>query len=96
MKKYRIGGILPPTDGRMPLIRVSCDRPSGSTTKRDFDWRIKCAIIMGGSQGFGLVIARLLDDQGARIAFTTGGEEDINIAANGGDFTDSYHFSRRK
>ena len=50
--------------------------------KRDFDWRNKRVIITGGSRGLGLVIARQLADQGARIAITARTEADLNIAAD--------------
>ena len=50
--------------------------------KRDFDWRNKRVIITGGSRGLGLVIARQLADQGARIAITARTEEDLDIAAD--------------
>ena len=46
--------------------------------KRDFDWRNKRVIITGGSRGLGLVIARQLAAQGARIAITARAEEDLN------------------
>ncbi|QDT07244.1 Putative ketoacyl reductase [Rubripirellula lacrimiformis] len=35
---------------------------------RNFDWRYKRVVITGGSRGLGLVIARQLADQGARLA----------------------------
>lgn len=44
---------------------------------RDFDWRDKRVIITGGSRGLGLVIARQLADQGARIAITARSENQL-------------------
>ncbi|EKK00750.1 short chain dehydrogenase/reductase family oxidoreductase [Rhodopirellula baltica SH28] len=49
--------------------------------KRTFDWRNKRVVITGGSRGLGLVIARQLADQGARIAITARTEEDLSAAA---------------
>ncbi len=49
--------------------------------KRDFDWRSKRVIITGGSRGLGLVIARQLADQGARIAITARSGHDLEVAA---------------
>ncbi len=49
--------------------------------QRDFDWRHQRVIVTGGSRGLGLVIARQLADQGARIAITARSEHDLQIAA---------------
>lgn len=50
-------------------------------TNRNFDWRFKRVIITGGSRGLGLVIARQLVDQGARLTICSRDESDLEVAA---------------
>lgn len=48
---------------------------------RHFDWRHKRVIVTGASRGLGLVIARQLADQGARLAICARNEADLQVAA---------------
>ncbi|TWT88997.1 Fatty acyl-CoA reductase [Pseudobythopirellula maris] len=48
---------------------------------RDFNYRDKTALITGGSRGLGLVIARRLVDQGARVALLARTQADLEVAA---------------
>lgn len=48
---------------------------------RDFDWNHKRVVITGGSRGLGLVIARQLGDQGARLAICARSKGDLETAA---------------
>jgi len=48
--------------------------------RRDFDWRGKRVVITGGSRGLGLVIARQLADQGARLAICARGADELERA----------------
>ncbi len=50
-------------------------------TKRKFDWRYKRVIVTGGSRGLGLVIARQLADQGARLTICSRDASDLEVAA---------------
>lgn len=50
-------------------------------TKRKFEWKNKRVLITGGSRGLGLVIARILADQGARLAITSRNQIDLDVAA---------------
>jgi NAD(P)-dependent dehydrogenase (short-subunit alcohol dehydrogenase family) len=49
--------------------------------RRSFEWRDKRVIITGGSRGLGLVLARQLVDEGARVAICARGEETLERAA---------------
>ncbi len=49
---------------------------------RWFDFAGKSVLIVGGSRGLGLVLARQLVDQGARVAICARTEEDIEAAAD--------------
>ncbi len=49
---------------------------------RHFDWQGKRVIITGGSRGLGLVIARQLVDQGARLAIFARNESKLAVAEN--------------
>lgn len=49
--------------------------------RRSFAWKDKRVLITGGSRGLGLVLARKLADQGARIAITARSKSDLTIAA---------------
>ncbi|GAA5505932.1 SDR family oxidoreductase [Novipirellula caenicola] len=49
---------------------------------REFSWQDKRVVISGGSRGLGLVLARQLADQGARLAICARTEEDLNVACN--------------
>lgn len=48
---------------------------------REFSWDDKRVIVTGGSRGLGLVIARQLADQGARLAICARTGEDLEVAA---------------
>ncbi len=50
-------------------------------TNRTFDWRDKRVILTGGSRGLGLVIARQLVDQGARLTICSRNQSDLEVAA---------------
>lgn len=50
--------------------------------RRDFDWFGKRVVITGGSRGLGLVIARQLVDQGARVAICARGATELDKAAS--------------
>lgn len=49
-------------------------------SRRHFDWRGKRVVITGGSRGLGLVIARQLADQGARLAICARSRDDLQSA----------------
>ncbi len=49
--------------------------------RRSFAWKGKRVVITGGSRGLGLVIARQLADQGARLAICSRTMGPLNIAA---------------
>jgi len=48
--------------------------------QRDFDWLGKRVVVTGASRGLGLVIARQLADQGARLAICARGSEKLEKA----------------
>ncbi len=50
-------------------------------SNRQFDWQQKRVIVTGGSRGLGLVIARQLVDQGARLTICARNQHDLDIAA---------------
>ncbi len=47
---------------------------------RSFDWHDKRVVVSGGSRGLGLVIARQLADQGARLAICARSDDDLKTA----------------
>ncbi len=49
--------------------------------RRDFSWDGKRVVVTGGSRGLGLVIARQLADQGARLAICARNHEELEVAA---------------
>src|SRR5687768_12453699 len=48
---------------------------------RQFDFRDRVVVITGGSRGLGLVMARQLAEEGARLAICARNEQEINHAA---------------
>ncbi len=74
-----------------PLGKLACTLAAGYAGleavrmivrhRRDFDWAGKRVLITGASRGLGLVIARQLAEQGARIGITARNEQDLNRAA---------------
>ena len=50
--------------------------------RRDFSWLGKRVVITGGSRGLGLVIARQLADQGAKLAICARNREELDVAAS--------------
>lgn len=72
LKKLAIGGTI--AYGSINLAR------SLARHRRVFPWRGKRVLITGGSRGLGLVIARQLADQGARLAIIARSAEDLEAA----------------
>src|SRR3954468_22906686 len=50
--------------------------------RADYDFRGKVVLVTGGSRGLGLVLARELAQQGARLAICARDEEELHCAAD--------------
>src|SRR5687767_2927377 len=66
---------------------------SSMQRRRDYDFRGKVALITGGSRGLGLVLARELASQGARIAICARDHEDLEDARRQIDATGAEVFT---